>query len=130
MHIDIRVFLTALFLAIGCFLLLVASIGVIRFPDFFTRMHAAGKADTMGQSCIIIGLIIYSGFNQVSLKLLMIMLAILIINSTATHYLAKAAYMKGVKHWKKGDTYGEIDPFAISSAANVAGKKAKGKLKR
>lgn len=128
MDIDIRVIFTGLFLAIGCFLLLVASIGVIRFPDFFSRMHAAGKADTMGQSCIIIGLIIYSGFTQVSLKLLIIMIMVLIINSTATHYLAKAAYMKGVKLWKKGDKYGETNPFAVSSAPNVANKKRKPKL--
>ena len=122
---DIRVILTGLFLAIGCFLLLIASIGVIRFPDFFSRMHATGKGDTMGQSCIIIGLIIYSGFNQVSLKLLMIMIMVLIINSTATHYLAKAAYMKGVKPWKKGNKYGETDPFALSITTNVACKKVK-----
>ncbi|MCB8816006.1 monovalent cation/H(+) antiporter subunit G [Desulfosporosinus shakirovi] len=130
MHIDIRLFFTGVFLTIGCFLLLVASIGVIRFPDFFSRMHAAGKADTMGQSSIIIGLIIYSGFNQVSLKLLIIMVMILIINSTATHFLAKAAYMKGVKPWKKGGKNLETDPFAVSSASNVAGKKAKVELKR
>lgn len=125
MEIDIRVILTGLFLIIGCFLLLVASIGVIRFPDFFSRMHAAGKGDTMGQSCIIIGLIIYSGFNIVSLKLLIMMIMILIINSTATHFLAKAAYVKGVKHWEKGSKYGEINPFAVTAVANGARKKSK-----
>lgn len=130
MDIDIRVILTALFLAIGCFLFLVASIGVIRFPDFFTRMHAAGKADSLGQACIIIGLMIYSGFTQVSLKLFLIMITVFIINSTATHFLAKAAFMKGVKPWMKGCKYGETDPFAVSSAANVVGKKAKAKAKR
>ena len=127
MDIDIRVILTALFLAIGCFLFLVASIGVIRFPDFFTRMHAAGKADSLGQACIIIGLMIYSGFTQVSLKLFLIMIMIFIINTTATHFLAKAAYIKGVKPWVKGCKYGESDPFAVFSAANVVGKKPKAK---
>lgn len=125
MDIDIRVILTALFLVIGCFLILIASIGVIRFPDFFSRMHSAGKGDTMGQACIIIGLIIYSGFNLVSLKLIMIMIMIMIINSTASHYLAKAAYKKGVKPWMKGSKYGEADPFAASATVNVASKKAK-----
>jgi multicomponent Na+:H+ antiporter subunit G len=124
---DIRVILTGLFLVIGCLLFLVASIGVIRFPDFFTRMHAAGKADSLGQACIIIGLMIYSGFTQVSLKLFLIMIMIFIINTTATHFLAKAAYMKGVKPWVKGCKYGETDPFAISTTANVVGKKAKAK---
>lgn len=128
MDIDIRTIFTGLFLAAGCFLLIVASIGVIRFPDFFSRMHAAGKADTMGQSCILIGLIIYSGFNLVSLKLLIIMGMIYVINPTATHYLAKAAYMKGVRPWERGCKYGENDPFAESCDANAV-KKAKAKAK-
>ena len=127
MDIDIRVILTGFFLVVGCFLFLVASIGVIRFPDFFTRMHAAGKADSLGQACIIIGLIIYSGFNQVSLKLFLIMITVFVINTTATHYLAKAAYMKGVKPWVKGSKYGEADPFALASPTNVTHKKAKAK---
>lgn len=130
MDIDIRTIFTGMFLAIGCFLILVASIGVIRFPDFFSRMHAAGKADTMGQSCIIVGLIIYSGFNLVSLKLLILMAMIYIINPTAGHFLAKAAYMKGVKPWQKGCKYGEEDLFSVSCDTDIAGKNAKVRAKR
>ena len=102
MEIEIRTIITGIFLALGCFLLVVASIGVIRFPDFFSRMHAAGKADTMGQTLILLGLIIYAGFSLVSIKLILIMGLVYIINPTAAHFLAKAAYVRGVKPWTKG----------------------------
>lgn len=101
MEIDIRTIITGIFLAMGCFFLIVASIGVVRMPDFYTRMHAAGKTDTMGQTCIMLGLIIYAGFSLVSIKLLIIVGLIYIINPTATHFLAKAAYVRGVKPWTK-----------------------------
>lgn len=101
MEIEIRTIITGIFVALGCFLLIVASIGVIRFPDFYSRMHAAGKADTMGQTFILVGLIIYAGFSLVSIKLIIIMGLIYIINPTATHFLAKAAYVRGVKPWTK-----------------------------
>ena len=101
MEIDIRTIITGIFLAIGCFLLIVASIGVLRLPDFYTRMHAAGKTDTLGQTFILLGLVIYAGFSLVSIKLLIIIGLIYIINPTATHFLAKAAYVRGVKPWFK-----------------------------
>lgn len=100
MDIDIRTVVTGIFLALGCFLLVVASIGVIRFPDFYTRMHAAGKVDTLGQFFILAGLMVYAGLSLVSLKLLVIMGLIFLINPTASHFLAKAAYTKGLKPWE------------------------------
>ncbi len=99
MEFDIRTILTAIFIALGCFLLLVATLGVIRFPDLYTRMHAASKADTLGQTLILFGLIIYTGFNLNSVKLLIIMVLFFIINPAASHFLAKAAYIQGMKPW-------------------------------
>lgn len=99
----LRTILTGLFLAAGCFLILVASIGIVRFPDFYSRMHPAGKADSLGQALTLIGLIIYEGFSFVSIKLLFIIIFIFIANPTATHTLAKAAYSTGLKPWEKGD---------------------------
>lgn len=109
MEIEIRTIITGIFVAMGCFLLIVASIGVVRLPDFYSRMHAAGKADTMGQTLILVGLIIYAGFSLVSIKLIIIMGLIYIINPTATHFLAKAAYVRGVKPWSKEESGAEVD---------------------
>jgi multicomponent Na+:H+ antiporter subunit G len=99
---EIRTIITGVFLAIGCFFVVVSSIGIVRFPDFYSRMHPAGKADTLGQAMILIGLMIYEGFSLVSIKLLFIILFIFIANPTATHALANAAYMAGIKPWEKG----------------------------
>jgi multicomponent Na+:H+ antiporter subunit G len=80
-----------------------AAIGVVRFPDFYSRMHPAGKADTLGQGLVLFGMILYEGLTFVSLKLLLIIVFIFIANPTATHAIAKAAYIAGIKPWQKGD---------------------------
>jgi len=90
-------------LFLGCFLVCVASIGIVRFPDFYSRMHPAGKIDSMGQALILISLMVYEGFTLATIKLLIIILFIFIVNPTATHALANAAYVGGVVPWKKGD---------------------------
>jgi len=101
--VDIRLIICALLLALGCFLVLVAAIGIIRFPDFYSRMHPAGKSDTLGQALILAGLMVYEGVTLVSAKLLFIIVFIFIANPTATHALAKAAYVSGLKPWTKED---------------------------
>jgi multicomponent Na+:H+ antiporter subunit G len=98
----IEIIIALLFIA-GSFFLTVGALGVVRFPDFYTRMHPAGKCDTLGQSLILLGLMIYEGASFVSIKLLFIIIFIFIANPTATHALAKAAYVAGVKPWKEGD---------------------------
>ena len=100
---EIRTIITGVSLAVGCFFVLVASIGIVRFPDFYSRMPPAGKADTLGQAMILLGLMVYEGFSFVSVKLLIIIVFIFIANPTATHALAKAAYVVGLKPWEKKD---------------------------
>lgn len=99
--VDIRAVITGILLFTGCFFIVVASIGIIRFPDFYSRMHPAGKSDTLGQLLILSGLIVYEGFSLVSIKLLIIIIFIFIANPTATYSVAKAAYRGGVKPWDK-----------------------------
>lgn len=88
---------------LGCFFVIVASVGLIRFPDFFSRMHPSGKTDTLGQALILLGLLVYEGFSFVSVKLLIIVLFVLVANPTATHALANAAYSVGLRPWRKGE---------------------------
>jgi multicomponent Na+:H+ antiporter subunit G len=87
------------FLGAGTLLLLAAAAGVLRFPDFYTRLHAAGKGDTLGQLLVILGLILASGLTFVSLKLALITFFIFILNPTATHALARGAWVAGVRPW-------------------------------
>ncbi len=100
--------LVTFFLFGGVFFLLVGSIGLLRLPDFYTRLHATGKCDTLGGGLIILGLLIYHLFHYphhplVPIRLLFLIFFIFIANPTATHALMKAAFRTGLKPWKRGD---------------------------
>ena len=84
MHIDwgwvgawIRAGLSAASIFVGLFFVFAGTIGVLRLPDFYTRIHAAGMTDTLGAEMILLGLIIQAGFSQMTLKLLMISFAMM-----------------------------------------------------
>lgn len=74
------------------FFFLVGTIGLIRMPDAFCRMHATTKSDTLGAGLALLALIIYRGFDVISIKLLIILLFVWITTPTAAHIMAKAAY--------------------------------------
>lgn len=81
----------------GLFFVLGGTLGVLRLPDFFTRLHAAGMTDTLGAELIILGLIIQEGFTQLSLKFVFVSIILLLTSPTATHAVANAAYQAGLK---------------------------------
>ncbi len=81
----------------GAFFLLVASIGIVRFPDFYARIHAMGKGDTLGIILILMGLCIYEGLTLNSAKLLIALVFVALTNPVATHALARAALRYGLK---------------------------------
>jgi multicomponent Na+:H+ antiporter subunit G len=91
--------LALLVLAAGSFFLLVGSIGLIRFPDFYSRCHATGKSDTLGVMLVIFGLVLIEGLTLNSAKLLLILAFVGLTNPTATHALAQAAFRIGLKPW-------------------------------
>lgn len=82
---------SALCLLIGSFLCLSGGVGILRFPDFYTRMHAVGVTDTLAAGMILIGLMLQSPDLIVILKLIMILMMTLLISPTASHALAQAA---------------------------------------
>ena len=81
----------------GVFFVLAGAIGVLRLPDFYTRMHAAGMTDTMGAEMILLGLMVQAGFSQTSLKLAIIGFLLFLTSPTATHAVVGAAYNAGLK---------------------------------
>jgi multicomponent Na+:H+ antiporter subunit G len=85
------------FLFLGCFFILSGSIGLIKLPDVFSRIHAAGLIDTLGTGFVILALIIYSGFSLVSLKLFLIPLFILFTSPISSHAISLFAYESGHK---------------------------------
>lgn len=81
----------------GAVFVIAGSIGVIRLPDFYTRMHAAGVTDTLGAELIVIGLMLQSGWSLVTAKLALLGLIVFLTSPTATHAIANAAYKSGLK---------------------------------
>jgi multicomponent Na+:H+ antiporter subunit G len=96
MNVVIDVASWVLLVAGGVFCV-IGTIGLIRMPDFFTRVHAASVTDTLGAGLILAGLALQAGFTLIAAKLFMIGLLIFFTSPTATHALAKAALARGMK---------------------------------
>lgn len=98
--------LSSLFLLIGGGFCVVGGIGLLRMPDFYTRMHAASVTETLGVAFVLLGLMLQAGWTLVTVKLLMIGLLIFFVSPTASHALSKAALLRGVKPllFKSGET--------------------------
>lgn len=93
----------------GIGFMLVGSIGILRLPDFFSRSHATSKSDTLGILFVISGLVVYEGFSQSGLKLILIILFIALSNPIGTHALARSAVQRGLKPLL-GKNPGKEDP--------------------
>lgn len=76
---------------------IIGGIGLVRFPDFYTRIHATGLTDTLGAGLILIGLMLQSGLSLVTIKLIFVLVFLLATGPTANHALVKAAYAHGIK---------------------------------
>ena len=84
-------------LAAGSIFVLIGAFGLIRLPDFYTRLHAAGITDTLGAELILLGLMFQAGLSLVTIKLILISLFIFFTSPTATHAVANAARVMGLK---------------------------------
>jgi multicomponent Na+:H+ antiporter subunit G len=88
--------LSWIFIGAGSILVLTGGIGLLRFPDFYTRIHAAGITDTMGAWLILVGLMFVAGWTLVTAKLVMLLIFLAITSPLSSHALAKAAFMRGL----------------------------------
>ncbi|MBT9135623.1 MAG: Na(+)/H(+) antiporter subunit G [Firmicutes bacterium] len=80
------------FILAGLFFFTAGTLGLIRFPDVLTRMHATTKCDTLGAGLILVGLMFFPGTVYLRLKLAVIIVFLWIANPTAAHYMARAVY--------------------------------------
>lgn len=97
-------------LATGGIFCVIGAVGLIRMPEFFTRIHAASVTDTLGAGLILAGLMLQAGFTLVTVKLAMIGVLILFTSPTATHALAKAGLARGLKPLLAEDRSGSSKP--------------------
>ena len=92
----------------GLFFFTGGSIGILRFPDFYSRLHPAGKLDTFGLVTTVGSLALYIAFSQGSfltaLKISLIIVFVFITSPTATHAIVDAGVRAGLKPWTKSST--------------------------
>lgn len=84
-------------LAAGGFFCVAGGVGMLRMPDFYTRMHAASVIETLGAGLILAGLLLQAGITLVGAKLAVVALLIFFASPTATHALARAAIIRGLE---------------------------------
>ncbi len=93
--------LATILLILGLCFILLGVVGILRLPDFYTRLHAMGKCDTLGVALVLLALALYAGFSLTTLKLLLISVIIGLANPTATHALGRAALRSGLAPWTR-----------------------------
>jgi multicomponent Na+:H+ antiporter subunit G len=81
----------------GGFFCIAGGVGVLRLPDFFSRLHASGVIDTLGAGLILLGLLLQADSFAVAIRLLLIFVLLLLTVPTATHALAKSALHGGLE---------------------------------
>ena len=94
-------FLCWVFIISGSFFVIVGAFGTYRFPDFWSRLHAASITDSAGVILLLIGMGVYSGLTLITFKLLIIGLFLFITGPTSTHAVANAALVSGLRPPKR-----------------------------
>lgn len=94
-------FFTLLLLIAGAFFYIAGTVGLLRFPDIYTRLHALTKADNLGLGLIIAGLALQADSLTVVFKLALIWLLVLLASASVAHLVARSAQQKGIKPWTR-----------------------------
>jgi len=94
-------YLSAALLIGGAMFFLAGTLGLLRFPDVYTRLHALTKADNLGLGLMITGLALQVETWAAAGKLLLIWLLVLLAGASVAHLIANGALRKGVRLWKR-----------------------------
>ena len=97
---------------LGSFFTVSGTLGLVRMPEVFTRMHAASVTDTLGVGFLILGMCLQAGFSLVTLKLLFLLLLFVFTAPVVTHALAQACLHEGIKPLLAEDRRGLRMPAA------------------
>jgi multicomponent Na+:H+ antiporter subunit G len=96
--------ITQILILLGATSMLLAAIGLLRFPDFYTRMHAGTKAASLGAGLILIGAILPIDDLDIKLRVWLTIFSIFLTVPIAGHLLGRAAYLRGLKQWPGTNT--------------------------
>lgn len=98
--------ITQALLLLGALSMLLAAIGLLRFPDFFTRAHAGTKAASLGAGLILVAAVLPLSGEDVAVRVWLTIFFIFLTIPVAGHLLGRAAYLKGLPQWP-GDNHDE-----------------------
>ena len=84
-------------LLVGAILAVIGTIGVLRFPDFYTRLHAASVTDTAAATLAILGMVLLAPSLAVVFKLAVVWLFLFLTGPTSSHAVANAAHTAGLQ---------------------------------
>ena len=94
-------YLSAALLVTGGLFFLAGTVGLLRFPDVYTRLHALTKADNVGLGLIVVGLALQAASWTIVVKLVLIWLLVLLAGASVAHLVASSALRKGIRLWKR-----------------------------
>lgn len=102
----------------GAFFVIIGAVGTLRFPDFWSRLHAASITDSAGIILMFAGMCVQAGFTLITVKLIIIGVFLFVTGPTSTHAIANAALVSGLRPKEaKGFTGVEPEPLTNSDAA-------------
>lgn len=100
-YLLLREIISSVFILTGVLFMLLSTIGLLRFPDFYIRMSAITKGATLGVGLILLGMAIYFNKADILLKVIIIITFTFITAPVAAHVIARTALYKRVPFWKE-----------------------------
>lgn len=94
-------YLSAALLIAGATFFLAGTLGLLRFPDVYTRLHALTKADNLGLGLMVMGLALQAESWAAAGKLILIWLLVLLAGASIAHLIASGALQRGIRLWKR-----------------------------
>ncbi|MEX0345069.1 MAG: monovalent cation/H(+) antiporter subunit G [Rhizobiaceae bacterium] len=114
----IQNYIAGLLMIVGAAFALVASVGLLRLPDVYSRMHAASKAGTLGSGVMLLALAVVADDIAIITRALAGILFFLLTAPIAAHLLAKAAYAAGYQLWESS----VLDQMGVTVSNNKQDK--------
>lgn len=88
-------------LLLGGFFFFAGTLGLLRFPDVYSRLHALTKADNVGLGLVIVGLSLHAGSATAALKMLLVWTLVLVTSSSVAHLVARHSFRRGDEPWTR-----------------------------
>ncbi len=96
-------FFSTVLVLTGCGFFLAGTIGLLRFPDVYTRLHALTKADNLGLGFILLGLLPRADNLAAAAKLILVWILVITASSCVGFLIARRAQRKGIPHWRPAE---------------------------